>query len=138
MLATPGAHTACAYGINVATGSVNSMLGCRAVVVPDRPPIGSLDSVTGGTGTVAVTGWAIDPDTSSAIDVHVYVDGGAIAVRADQSRPDVGAAYPGAGPQHGFVGTIGAGPGRHVVCAYGIDVGGTSNTLLGCRSVSVS
>lgn len=38
-------------------------------------PVGALVSATGGTSTVHVTGWAIDPDTTNPIDVHAYIGG---------------------------------------------------------------
>ncbi len=48
------------------------------------------------------SGWAFDPDYTGSIDVHLYIDGPAgapgitaVGVTANQSRPDVGAAYPG-------------------------------------------
>ena len=104
--AAPGTRTACAYGINVQSGSVNSLIGCRTVVVPDSSPFGSLDSVVGGAGSLTASGWAIDPDTADPIQVHVYVDGGAVVTTADRSRPDVGAAFPSAGPNHGYSSTI--------------------------------
>jgi hypothetical protein len=134
--ASPGAHTLCAYGINTGGGS-NSLLGCRTVVVPDRSPFGSFDAATAVTGGVRVAGWTIDPDTSAPIDVHVYVGSSGTAIRADQSRPDVGAAFPGSGNDHGFVRTISAPAGTHQVCAYGINVGPGGNKLLGCRTVVV-
>ena len=130
----PGTRTACAYGINVASGTTNSLLGCRTVVVPDTSPFGSLDAVTGAPGGVRVKGWAIDPDTTSPIQVHVFVDGVSSTILADKSRPDVGAAFPSAGSNHGYAATIGTAPGNHSVCAWALNVGGGGNRLLGCRS----
>ncbi len=105
-------------------------------------PIGALDGVTARPdGSARVTGWAIDPDTSDPIDVHLYVDGvGAASVRAATDRPDVAAAVPGYGANHGYDTVIGVGVGTHEVCAYAINVGpfGTTNPLIGCRSVTVS
>ncbi|MEJ5254339.1 MAG: glycoside hydrolase family 25 protein [Acidimicrobiales bacterium] len=101
-------------------------------------PFGSLDGVSSAPGTLTVSGWAIDPDTVGPIDVHLYVDGRwGGAVTADGARPDVGAAYPGFGANHGFRATIPVGPGSHEVCAYAINTGsGTTNPLLGCRTVA--
>jgi hypothetical protein len=53
-----------------------------------------LDAVQGGTGSVVVAGWAIDPDTASPIAVHVYVDGQGYALGASLGRPDVAAVFP--------------------------------------------
>ena len=135
--AAAGPRTVCAYGINVATGSVNSLLGCRSVVVPDTSPFGSLDSAVGGAGKVTVSGWAIDPDTTAPITVNLVLDGVLTVVTAGGDRPDVGAAFPTSGAAHGFSAVIGTTAGAHTVCAYGLNVGGGSNRLLGCRAVVV-
>jgi hypothetical protein len=134
--ASGGSHTVCAYGINVAAGS-NVLLGCRVVPVPSGSPFGSLDMVGSGLGSVSVAGWAIDPDTAGSIQVHVYVDGSGYALDATTSRPDVGVAYAGYGSAHGFGVTVPASGGSHTVCAYAINVGAGSTSVLGCRVVSV-
>lgn len=100
-------------------------------------PFGSLDAVAKSSGQVTVSGWTIDPDTTAAVKVHVYVNG---QIRgeftADSSRPDVGGAYPGWGAGHGFSFTLPA-SGDQEVCVYAINVGhGDTNPGLGCRSVS--
>ena len=136
--AQPGRHQVCAYAINVGPGHANPLLGCRAVTVPNWSPVGNLDAVTGVPGGVSVAGWAIDPDTTQPIQVHVYVDGAGVALTADGPRPDVGAAFPGFGSSHGFTALLGAAPGGHRVCAYGINVGTGTNALLGCRTVTVT
>jgi hypothetical protein len=115
----------------------NVLLGCRTLLVSAGPPIGSLDVVGTAPGAVTVSGWALDPDVTTPIAVHLYVDGAAAAVVAGGARPDVEAAFPGYGPNHGFAATLGATGGRHTVCAYGINVGVGANTLLGCRVVTV-
>ena len=135
--AEPGSHQVCAYAINVGPGYTNPLLGCRTVTVPNRSPIGNLEVVTGVRGGVSVAGWALDLDTTSPIQVHLYVDAAALALTADGSRPDVGAVFPGYGSAHGFTALLGATPGSHRVCAYGINVGPGTNALLGCRTVVV-
>jgi hypothetical protein len=115
-------------------------LGCRSVTIK-RSPIGNHEmTAQHGPGRIRVTGWALDPDTTAPIDVHVYIDGRwGGAVLANQSRPDVGAAFPAWGADHGWSITLDAGGGPHQVCAYGINVGpGSSNPLLSCRSVTVA
>nr|WP_249420023.1 S8 family serine peptidase [Rhabdothermincola salaria] len=134
--ASGGSHQVCAYAINVGSGG-NSLLGCRTVVVPSGSPFGSLDVVSAGPGSVRVAGWALDPDTAASIPVHVYVGGRGTALTADRTRSDVGAAYPGYGSAHGFSRTLSASPGAQRVCAYAINVGRGSTTLLGCRTVVV-
>ncbi len=137
MPASPGRHTVCAYGIDVAAPGGNAAIGCRTVVVPDGSPVGSLDLAATAWGYVRVAGWAFDPDTPAPIGVHVYVNGVGRAFTADQSRPDVAAAFAGYGAGHGFdvaVPRVGAGP--NTVCVYAIEAAGTGgNALLGCRSL---
>ena len=105
-------------------------------------PFGSLDTTTSGANAVTAAGWAIDPDTTGPIDVHVYVDGtwGGSA-RADRTRTDVGRAVPGYGDAHGYSLRIANLPaGERTVCAFGINKGpyGDTNPQLGCRTVTVS
>lgn len=134
----PGQHDVCTYALNVGPGT-NRLLGCRRIDVASDP-FGRLDGAGAGEGasggTVVARGWAVDPDTTDSIDVHVYVDGRpAASVRAPDSRPDIAAAFPGYGPAHGFSVAVAAGPGSQV-CAYAINrLAGQQNTTLGCRRV---
>lgn len=132
-----GSHQVCLYAINVGGGTVNPGLGCRQVSTDN--PVGSLDGVAvTGFRDVSVTGWAVDPNTSGPIDVHVYVDGQFRgARRANLERADLGALLPAFGTNHGFsVSLAGLAGGTHQVCVYGINVGaGDTNTSLGCGSV---
>jgi hypothetical protein len=130
-----GVHNVCVYAINTGPGAT-VLLGCRSVKV-GNDPIGSLDSVTAGSGQVTVSGWAWDPDTAAPIAVHVYVGAQGTATTAAGARPDIARAYPAAGAAHGFTVTVAAPRGNQQVCAYGIDSNGGSNTLLGCRVVAV-
>lgn len=101
-------------------------------------PVGRLDSVAvDGAGDLTMRGWAIDPDAPlEPVAVHLYVDGRVTAVLANESRPDVGAAYPGAGSLHGFTGGMRVGSGPHTACAYAIDSAAPHlNTGLGCWTV---
>ena len=130
--AGPGVHWVCAYAINVATGTENSSLGCHWV---SPQPIGSLDGGTSRPGSIRVTGWAIAPDTNAAADVDFYVNGAMVGhVKATGNRPDVGAAFPNYGPNHGYDVVLPGSGG--VVCAYAIATStNTPNTRLGCRYV---
>ena len=132
-----GAHQVCASAINTGSGTENAQLGCRTVDVGGANPFGNLETTTPGFGTVRVGGWALDPETTAAVDVHVYVDGRwAGLARADQSRDDVAAVFPGVGSGHGFVADVAMTGGPHTVCAFAINVGGGyDNPSLGCRTV---
>jgi hypothetical protein len=124
----------CAYGIDVGPGG-NSLVGCRNVLV-GGDPFGAVDVVSVSGGMLTVAGWAIDPDTADAIDVHVYVDSSGRAFTADGSRSDVAVAFPGYGANHGFNATFPVSGGTHQVCVYAIDVGLGGNRLLACRTVT--
>ena len=65
-------------------------------------PYGNLEIVSAEPGYFRVAGWAIDPDTASPIEVHIYVRGVGIPLVANGSRPDVGAVNPNSGSLHGF------------------------------------
>ncbi|MCW2508131.1 MAG: hypothetical protein JWP68_1279 [Modestobacter sp.] len=134
-----GVHTVCAYAIDVAAGPGNTTLGCRTSTVVTRLPVGSLDAVTATGSAVMVAGWALDADRPAApVTVHVYVDGVGAVLSASASRPDLAAAFAGAGPAHGLSWGKLVSPGDHTVCVYAIDVDTPlRNTALGCRTVGV-
>lgn len=130
-----GRRTLCAYGIDSVAPGRNALLGCRTLLVSGEP-VGRLDAVTRtGPGTVQVRGWALDPDTATSSQVHLWQGGRLVgAVTAATHRPDVGRAHPGYGSAHGFDAPVRAGTGR--LCAYAVNARGAgSSTLLGCRDV---
>lgn len=147
----PGPHTLWIYAINVGgTPGNHAVLGTPTVTVPTATagmPLGSIDAATGlADGQVRVAGWALDPDVpTTATQVQVYLDGPAgsgvssVALDADQARPDIADAFPGAGPGHGFDTTIeGIAPGTHTLWVYAVNASGPAgDPLLGTRSVTV-
>jgi len=103
------------------------------------PPTGVLDSVTTGTDSVRVTGWAWDRDTTGQVPINIYIGVIGNAATTGGARPDVAAAYSGAPGNTGFDVTLPSPVGPQHVCAYAIDVGGIlGNPLLGCRDVVVT
>ena len=136
---TGGLHTVCVYALDSTGGGNNPQLGCRTVNVTNHVPIGSVDTVTTTASSISVAGWALDPDTTDPITVHVYLDGTAVlGTVANSLRTDVGAAF-GMGDLHGYGGTISATAGRHTLCVYALDSGGSGNNpQLGCRTVNVT
>lgn len=142
MTGVAGTQNVCMYAINTGPGG-HTQLGCMTVNIPakivdqGRVPIGWLDATPVAPGKVTVNGWAIDPDTSEPIQVHVYVGGRSVAVRADKARPDVAALYPDYGPNHGFTVDVTGVSGTQNVCIYGINTGPGGNALLGCRTVTI-
>ena len=120
--------------------SASIELACTNAVGGTGAPVGRIGSSTAGVvGGISVSGWALDYDTAASIPVHVYVDGRyAAQVVANVARPDIAAAYPAYGPAHGVETTVPATAGKKQVCLYGINTGpSASNSLLGCRSVTV-
>ncbi|UCR90342.1 hypothetical protein [Mycetocola spongiae] len=139
MTGLSGTQNICVYAIDSA-GRANTTLGCRTVQIeaPNTMPIGSLDNISGGNGTVEVSGWTLDPDAwTSQLAVHVYVGGAGYPIRANLPRPDLVRHYPAAGPDHGFSRSIPAVAGNHNVCVYALD-SVSGNTMLGCKVVTVN
>ncbi|HST47526.1 DUF3152 domain-containing protein [Jatrophihabitans sp.] len=137
--ASPGRHTVCVRALNAAGAGATVLLGCRTVAVSGTP-IGHLDSVVPSGQGILVTGWALDPDTSTgAVPVAVYEQpGGQVGIWANQPRSDIATRYPRWGSAHGFAVLMRATPGVHQVCAYARNIYGIGSTAtLGCRSVSV-
>jgi hypothetical protein len=120
-------------------GASTLLVNARAAT-PPHTPFGRLDSVGQTTTGLQLHGWAIDPDTTRAINVDIYVDGKATRrLMANLSRPDIGKAYPAYGSNHGYAVSVAMPAGTHQVCAYGINAGaGTHNQLLGCRSITLN
>lgn len=135
--ATAGKHTVCIYAIDPVQGPHPS-IGCSTVeVVGNQTPKGAFDSVTSSGGSLRVRGWALDPDTTASINVHVYVDGKVVrSAIASSPRVDVGRIY-GLGDAHGFDVTVPASNGPHSVCVYAINATPGTNPRLGCKDVTV-
>jgi hypothetical protein len=135
--ASKGTHRVCVTGHNVGPGSPTSF-GCRTVnVIAPGSPIGNFERAVGVVDGVDVKGWIIDPDRTGPTYAWVTVDGSGRHILANETRLDVGAAFPGYGPQHGFRSTIPATPGLHTVCVTGHNVGPGGHTNLGCMIVVV-
>jgi hypothetical protein len=106
-------------------------------------PFGNVDEVKWDFGQapgLVISGWTIDPDTGSSIDVHVYLNGNYLtSTTANWYRSDVGAAHPSYGSYHGFhVGIYRPEfEGDGEICIYAINFGpGSVNPLIGCRTVA--
>jgi len=136
-----GVHRVCAYAIDATSGAGPGRLGCRMVTVGAARPWGSLDAVRSpADGTIKVSGWAIDPNTTRPVAVHVYAGDRLVGTnRADRVRRDLARRHPGRRLDHGFVADIdGIGYGTHRVCAWAVDWGpAAGNQRLGCRRVNV-
>jgi hypothetical protein len=133
--ASYGLHQVCVYAID-SWGGVNPQIRCATVNI-NATAIGALDTAIAPPGKITVRGWALDPNTTNSIRVHVYVDGRATAaLLATGPRPDVGRIF-GRGDNHGFAGTVIAAPGPRQVCIFAIDSTGGTNPRIGCKNVTV-
>ena len=129
----------------IPAGSVSGYIHVKDLPT-NRAPVATLDVAESHPGLIRVRGWAFDPDTpTTPIGLHVYVGGPAGAGEghdlgaANQSRPDVGAAFPGVGDNHGFdvwftTGRYGAQP----VYLYALDSSGGYNPLFATPTVTVT
>ncbi|GAA4421537.1 hypothetical protein GCM10023169_14500 [Georgenia halophila] len=135
----PGTHEVCVRAIDPATGT-GPRLECRDVTVypPNRQaPIGHVDNVWPSVESVAVRGWAFDPDLGPApIEVHVRVGTTVRKVTAKRLRADVDRAY-GTGSHHGFEVSVPVRAGTHEMCVRAIDPVTGTGPRLGCREVTV-
>ena len=108
------------------------------VILNRGTAVGNFESVaSAGPGLVAVAGWSFNSISTSVADyVDVSIDGLTVGrIPANQVRNDVAAAFPGAGPYHGFSAAFPTTGGTHTVCVYGID--GVKNPQLKCLSVKL-
>lgn len=127
------------------TISKNNLLGYLRPKRAGSSPEGSLDDAVGAPGGVFVRGWSADRDnTAAAIPVHIYVGGPAGAAGAEGHAIDTGGSRPdvqqvlGLGSNHGFDRWLATSKrGSQQVCAYGINVGGGDNALIGCKTVTI-
>lgn len=135
-VARGGDHQVCVYAINLSYGS-NIGLGCSVVRTPTGSPVGVAEVVQRVGGQVRVGGWALDPDTTAPVDIHVYLGSqGTNLGAAALDRPDLAPHFPGYGTAHGFDALLTAPPGPTQACVYAIDrAGGQPPSLLACQTV---
>jgi hypothetical protein len=100
--------------------------------------VGSTDVLTVSPGTIRLAGWALQPSSPDPLGFVVFVDDDppAGSGQANRSRPDVGAAFPTAGPDHGFDVQVSTTPGAHLVALMAL-ANGLPPTLLAVRHVTV-
>jgi murein DD-endopeptidase MepM/ murein hydrolase activator NlpD len=102
-------------------------------------PFGYLDAASGGTGEFTLRGWAMDPNTTNPVTIHVYSNGKHIATKvARRVRSDLDKAFH-RGSAFGYDETVPALSGQHQVCVYGINQGKGSNSRIDdCINVTVT
>ncbi len=133
-------------GTTVTINSVSDTSAQVTIHPPGNPAKGTFDhaaiSVTSAGAVLTVTGWAVDPaSTSSSTEARISVtapDGtsSTTVVTADISRSDVNSAL-GISGNHGFQASIAVKQaGSYKVCVDALATAG--NTALGCRSVTLA
>lgn len=136
----PGPHQICLVARNLGPGT-DTTLGCQWLqVLGSGPPVGYLDAWATEPGAAALAGWAIDPDVSGPVEVHVHVDGNQWFVTSTgtgRARPDVDAVYPGFGDARGWDVKFPLAPGQHTACAFAVNQGPGEHTGLGCVVLTV-
>ena len=109
-------------------------------------PKGYADSIEGGKGSIAVSGWAFDkdaPNQNLRIDVYIGGKPGEQGIEihkltADKLRTDVDRVF-GVGNYHGFKDVIRTTKiGSQTVYLYAINVGSGQNILIGSKTVTIS
>lgn len=137
---TAGTHQLCAYAMNVAAGAVNTRLGCRTVS-RTSDPVGSVPGIArvGVTDAVAVSGWALDPDSAAPITVQVTRDG-VVAKLLTANLASTGSvtAWPRWGGSHGYSATVSLDGFQHQVCLVGVNTGAGKNVSLGCKLLATT
>jgi hypothetical protein len=123
-------------GVAVIVTSVSTQPAARPANFTDRSPLGVLEHLYDRPGGVRAVGWAFDPDAkSTALRIPAYVDHTwTTGAAADLPRPDVAAAHPSAGPNHGFNYFVPIPEGQHVVCVWARNIAKGANFQLGCET----
>ena len=118
------------------SASATASASRSAVTRPATSTARRQTSLNGWFGTTTVAGWAIDPDTTSSIDVHVYVDGVGTRAARRTSRATTSPSCLPATTRHPTAspGTIPVVYGKREICAYGINIAGArrAHALLNC------
>lgn len=131
--ATQGRHSVCISTRNVGLGTNNSF-GCRTITLNDSPR-GAVDSAAKSAGKLRVAGWTFDTDApTTPLNIDLKVDGTVHPVVANLARTDIGAKYPSAGANHGYVQTYALAEGSHTVCVTAHNIGYGANTNFPCRT----
>lgn len=106
--------------------------------VTNKKPVGHLDSVSGETDSVVVSGWGVDPDERGGqVQIEAKIDGTRWVFRTGKPRADVERVIPAAGPNQGFQTRIAAKPGTRKVCVSVLDTNRGDKAELGCKTVTV-
>lgn len=105
---------------------------------PVGDPSGAFQTVTVSNNAVTVTGWAADPDVSTAaINVRVRGAGWSRVITANKENAASGSAFNGAGTLHGFSETLYASVGTQQICVDALNQPPGSDVTIGCARADV-
>jgi hypothetical protein len=137
LTAPTGLQTICAWAAPSSGPAIE--IGCRSInVAAESPAVASLGGVTASASSVSVSGWAVWPGSvSTSVPVAVNIGSNWYGFTANQASAAAASAVSGAGPNHGFVGTIPLSPGRYSACVWVAQPSGPA-TNLGCQTAVVA
>jgi hypothetical protein len=130
-----GTHNVCVTALDIPT-QAEQQLACRQVTV-SFSPYGKVTYLAQAPGGFFISGWAVDPDTSSPVGVDISADGHVVGTVAAGGVSNWL-------PSHGFSGTFripgaAVAPGTHSICVSGRNAGTTgSNHSLACQQLTVN
>jgi hypothetical protein len=130
-----GSRTVCVTGVNTGPGADAAIDPCATYTI-DGDPVGDVLAIRRAPGGARVTGWALDPDTSSAINVQIKVDGVVVAtVAANDASSSIPTTWSEWGTAHGFTQIVPVTSGAtSTVCATAVNVSGGTSQSIGCSS----
>ena len=132
-----GAIGVAAWGLTLLAAPETPEVDPQPSVEPGGELLGSFERALGVAGGVAVSGWAIDPDTTDPVYVRLLLDFETTSVFAGDERPDLAREFPEHGGAHGFAAVLATSPGPHTVCATALNAGPGRDLVLGCYDVTV-
>lgn len=131
-----GQHEVCVTHLNYFGTEGADQTSCSIVNNANHVPVASLEIFgTNGPGKLRLAGWAVDPDSSAALRIHIYDGANRIGeVIANGNRPELATMFPGLGTNHGFDSTLTVGSGTKLICIYAVDqAGGPTSNTMGCK-----
>ncbi len=133
-----GTHAVCLTADPISPSGVAGQIGCTTVTRSSDPD-GRLSGLSLSRSRVAISGWALDPDTADPTFVTMTVDGRLYAsAHAMRTSTVAGTTYPGWGVTHGYLVGAYVRAGPHRVCVIGVNLAAGTDAGLGCRTVVAS
>jgi hypothetical protein len=96
------------------------------------PANGSFDTAYGVAGGIEISGWSVDPNSTTSSYIWVNVNGLGGPFVANGYLNWIEGLYPNNGPNHGFNEMLPEAAGSYQVCVFG-----TNSVSLGCKTVVV-